>query len=93
VVTCQAPGRARGCRPEARPPEGHSGPGCLGGGRRQFSPWLVDVAFWFAAVTGTCGVGVGQALLVALGMSILAALVDWALPPAEGLHAERPSRS
>jgi putative membrane protein len=42
-------------------------------------PWLVDVAFWFAAVTGTYGVGVGRALLVALGMSILSALVDWAL--------------
>jgi putative membrane protein len=42
-------------------------------------PWLVYVAFWFAAVTGTYGVGVGQALLVAVGMSILSALVDWAL--------------
>jgi putative membrane protein len=42
-------------------------------------PWLVYVAFWFAAVTGVYGIGLGQALLVALGMAILSALVDWAL--------------
>jgi putative membrane protein len=42
-------------------------------------PWLLYVTFWFAAVTGVYGIGVGQALLVAVGMSILSALVDWAL--------------
>lgn len=42
-------------------------------------PWLLYVAFWFAAITGAYGVGVGQALVVALGMAILAALVEWGL--------------
>jgi putative membrane protein len=42
-------------------------------------PWLVYVAFWFAAVTGTYGLGLGQALLVAAGLGVLSALVEWAL--------------
>lgn len=42
-------------------------------------PWLLYVAFWLAAVTGVYGLGLGQALLVAVGMAALSALVDWAL--------------
>lgn len=42
-------------------------------------PWLLYVAFWFAAITGAYGIGVLRALLVAVGMAILAALVEWAL--------------
>lgn len=41
-------------------------------------PWLLYVGFWFAAITGAYGIGVLQALLVAVGMAILSSLVEWA---------------
>ena len=42
-------------------------------------PWLLYAAFWFGAIMGTYGLGVLQALIVALGLAILSALVEWAL--------------
>lgn len=42
-------------------------------------PWLLYVVFWFGAVAGTYGLGVIQALIVAIGLAILSALVEWAL--------------
>lgn len=42
-------------------------------------PWLLYVLFWIGAIKGTYGLGLLQCLVVALGMAILSALVEWAL--------------
>jgi putative membrane protein len=41
-------------------------------------PWLLYVLFWLGAIMGTYGLGLFQALVVALGLAILSALVEWA---------------
>jgi putative membrane protein len=39
-------------------------------------PWLLYAAIWLAVVMGTYGVGFGQALLVAIALTLLSWLVE-----------------
>ncbi len=41
-------------------------------------PWLVYVAIWLATIMGVYGLGFLQALVVAVALSVLSVLVEWA---------------